>query len=865
MTKDYGSEDYFGYTSQGMSGNITRGIVADVNDPLHSGRVRVWIPLYHGGNPVGDTTSNYFKESSNFSANRLGDLANNDAIRCLPWAPIMGHSWGPKSNIVTGESISTFGIFNVPKVGTEVFVTFEDDDPNYPIVLGSVFHTGDMELSVQKLPLFEITPGIPISSSSTLDYATNITESFLIQSEKNYSLLISDSIGREEIFLGGAIPLFTTPVLTEFSDQYQTFSDNYPNFPTTQSAPFRSRISTTSTNIPAFNPTIIPVTTVPVGTLGSPVATVINTATIPIANGVVIKQTPWPTSGVTWRGPTTGNTFLAIRPTEVHMGIDITFNTPTGYTTLCAPIAGTVVYKSTSPTAGNYILYLGVDGWCHALVHLSDMSNAMVGKTYNSGDKLGVTGNTGKSKGPHLHWEVFNALGATGGAVVSIREASRWKAGIPYTDAGKYRLPGPYLGQEIYVDGLKTWLGLKVSGAGVTDTQVNIGISQVDAFAAAFGATSDYAYDKPIGLEMCLTPGAEQIYLRHPSGAYLGFDPDGNFKVFTPGSAEFKVNRNLVFDVFGGIFNSCMAMYNRARQIIKSFAGAGTPTSYFASAFTDIAAVNASGKSADSIMSTYRLPKVFRRIDIGRSIDMQDALTKSASNIYYNIATGVLGKSLAQLTSDGYAAPIAKEAEDEINMKFTQYDTLLQTYWAKYINSNQSPIAKHLTFKIFKAMMLLASKGQVKPTSSTQDRIGIFQLSLVPIQSVKGSNASLLQFTDPEANIDLAAQFLNSRINEMQNFLGPKAVAGMSDDGLDGIKYGGKEYAMRAVLMDYSYCMETNTVSPSIEQLYKRQVDGGSYSYPQLEQGFWNSPLTPQDKNAVFSYGATVLDISQKI
>jgi len=153
-TVDFSTRDFFKYTSQGVSGNITRGLVVDINDPLQSGRVKVWIPLLHGGMLQNDPANPYNLNESGKTTNRLGDITNPDSVACLPWAPVLGHNWASTSDLNNGATISNFGVFNIPKIGTEVIVTFEDDDPNYPIVLGSVFHETDLAQSVRKTPLF---------------------------------------------------------------------------------------------------------------------------------------------------------------------------------------------------------------------------------------------------------------------------------------------------------------------------------------------------------------------------------------------------------------------------------------------------------------------------------------------------------------------------------------------------------------------------------------------------------------------------------------------------------------------------------------------------------------------------------------
>ena len=131
MAQDFSSKEYFDYKQNGVSGKLTRGLVVSTNDPLYSGRVKVWIPTLHGGiSTVLEDSGDVQEEDSLISAStgtdKLATLTEM-AIECLPWAPVLGHNWGPVGKFDADEASSVFGVFNVPKIGTEVFIVFEDD------------------------------------------------------------------------------------------------------------------------------------------------------------------------------------------------------------------------------------------------------------------------------------------------------------------------------------------------------------------------------------------------------------------------------------------------------------------------------------------------------------------------------------------------------------------------------------------------------------------------------------------------------------------------------------------------------------------------------------------------------------------
>lgn len=93
--------------------NIYKGLVEDNADPKKLGRVKVRIPSIWG-NPDQIPTA------------------------CLPWASVLSPNAGADS-----------GTFIVPEIGSTVYVRFENNDHDLPIVLGSVYTT-DRTLPVRQ-------------------------------------------------------------------------------------------------------------------------------------------------------------------------------------------------------------------------------------------------------------------------------------------------------------------------------------------------------------------------------------------------------------------------------------------------------------------------------------------------------------------------------------------------------------------------------------------------------------------------------------------------------------------------------------------------------------------------------------------
>ncbi len=90
-----------------------------------------------------------------------------------------------------------------------------------------------------------------------------------------------------------------------------------------------------------------------------------------------------------------------------HTGVD--FATPVG-----VPVRsvgpGTVVLAANSGDYGNAVLVEMTDGYYALYAHLSAIS-VTYGEWVDTGDEIGVTGDTGRTSGPHLHFEIRTGPG----------------------------------------------------------------------------------------------------------------------------------------------------------------------------------------------------------------------------------------------------------------------------------------------------------------------------------------------------------------------------------------------------------------------------------------------------------------------
>jgi murein DD-endopeptidase MepM/ murein hydrolase activator NlpD len=91
---------------------------------------------------------------------------------------------------------------------------------------------------------------------------------------------------------------------------------------------------------------------------------------------------------------------FGMRNGKPHNGTD--FPVPTG-TPVKSPESGVVSRTGSDNMNGNFVV-IKSGGNEHFLLHLSKI-NVSNGQTVKQGEVVGLSGNTGHSTGPHLHWE----------------------------------------------------------------------------------------------------------------------------------------------------------------------------------------------------------------------------------------------------------------------------------------------------------------------------------------------------------------------------------------------------------------------------------------------------------------------------
>lgn len=96
---------------------------------------------------------------------------------------------------------------------------------------------------------------------------------------------------------------------------------------------------------------------------------------------------------------------------RVHRGRDIAAPSGTGLT---VPSESVITDKGTEGTYGNYVVFKDANGVEHFYGHMIEPSPLSIGDSVSPGDIVGRVGSTGRSTGPHLHWEVSRVMGEVG-------------------------------------------------------------------------------------------------------------------------------------------------------------------------------------------------------------------------------------------------------------------------------------------------------------------------------------------------------------------------------------------------------------------------------------------------------------------
>ena len=88
----------------------------------------------------------------------------------------------------------------------------------------------------------------------------------------------------------------------------------------------------------------------------------------------------------------------------MHEGLD--FVAEIGHPVLSSA-SGEVIRSTTDPSYGNMVDVQHKEGFVTRYAHLSQR-HVVVGQQVRKGEVIGLLGNTGRSTGPHLHYEVFH-------------------------------------------------------------------------------------------------------------------------------------------------------------------------------------------------------------------------------------------------------------------------------------------------------------------------------------------------------------------------------------------------------------------------------------------------------------------------
>jgi murein DD-endopeptidase MepM/ murein hydrolase activator NlpD len=96
---------------------------------------------------------------------------------------------------------------------------------------------------------------------------------------------------------------------------------------------------------------------------------------------------------------------------RVHAGRDIAAPSGTGLT---VPSDSVIVAKGVESGYGNYVIFKDSKGIEHMYGHMIEQSPFNKGDTIKRGQIIGRVGSTGRSTGPHLHWEISPRPGEVG-------------------------------------------------------------------------------------------------------------------------------------------------------------------------------------------------------------------------------------------------------------------------------------------------------------------------------------------------------------------------------------------------------------------------------------------------------------------
>ena len=162
---------------------------------------------------------------------------------------------------------------------------------------------------------------------------------------------------------------------------------------------------------------------------------------------------------------------------RMHKGTD--YAVPTG-TIVQSVTSGTVVYTGNDPDGyGNYIKVQDPDGNTHVYAHLSSIGTT-TGSIVKAGQQIGLSGSTGKSTGPHVHYEVKDSGG-------NVLDGTKFISGVKDVAL----IDGTTVAYQTLTTNTTTDTsgnGLKIMGFDITDIAVKVCIFFVLLILGGLGA-----------------------------------------------------------------------------------------------------------------------------------------------------------------------------------------------------------------------------------------------------------------------------------------------------------------------------------------------------------------------------------------
>lgn len=209
------------------------------------------------------------------------------------------------------------------------------------------------------------------------------------------------------------------------------------------------------------------------------------------------------------------------RDGRLHAGIDIGVS----YQPVFAALDGTVKHKENPGGYGTYIDVVHANGLVARYAHLSQRT-VRDGERVSQGQKIGVSGNTGSSTGPHLHFEVRK--GETFGADGAL-DPIKYLDGAALPDASGEEAPeggGSTAGDGVInptASAFATFLALP----GLADVQESLALT----------GERSLMNDKPLfPFIQQLTEASLRRFMSMPNGNFYAFYPDyfGTMQQRTP-------------------------------------------------------------------------------------------------------------------------------------------------------------------------------------------------------------------------------------------------------------------------------------------------------------------------------------------